>query len=182
MLPFSATPMSSGATKDAEFAYGSGQVNPSKARNPGLVYNADELSYIQFLCHEGYTGSSLTNIIRSKIDCSKILPGQGQDALNYPTIHLTLNKGNNPTTGVFMRTVTYIGRAASVFSATIKAPPGVTITVNPMSMNFVKKWQKMNFTITVKANPMPSGQIGSGSLVWESSRFVVRSPVVVFSP
>ncbi|KAE8727518.1 Xylem serine peptidase 1 isoform 2 [Hibiscus syriacus] len=46
--------------KDAEFAYGAGQLNPARAINPGLVYDIDEMSYVQFLCHEGYSGSSST--------------------------------------------------------------------------------------------------------------------------
>ena len=31
---------------DLEFSYGSGQINPEHALNPGLVYNASEADYI----------------------------------------------------------------------------------------------------------------------------------------
>ena len=51
--------MSSRMNKGAEFAYGAGQVNPTKAVSPGLIYDMDEISYVQFLCHEGYTSSSM---------------------------------------------------------------------------------------------------------------------------
>ncbi|XP_038684313.1 subtilisin-like protease SBT4.14 isoform X2 [Tripterygium wilfordii] len=55
--------MSRRMNNEAEFAYGAGQVNPARAISPGLVYDMDEMSYIQFLCHEGYNGSSLSVLI-----------------------------------------------------------------------------------------------------------------------
>lgn len=177
--------MSKRVNKDAEFAYGSGQVNPSRAKNPGLVYEADELSYIQFLCHEGYNGSSLSVLVGSKtVNCSQILPGFGQDALNYPTIHLSLNNKNKnqTTTGIYRRRVTNVGPAISVFTASVKAPSGVKISVKPTTLNFTRTSQKQSFTVVVKANPMTTGQIASGSLIWRSSRYLVRSPIVVYSP
>ena len=44
---------------DVEFAYGAGQINPVKAVNPGLVYDANKDDYIQFLCNEGYTAEEI---------------------------------------------------------------------------------------------------------------------------
>uniref|UniRef100_A0A7N0T4K2 Subtilisin-like protease SBT4.14 n=2 Tax=Kalanchoe fedtschenkoi TaxID=63787 RepID=A0A7N0T4K2_KALFE len=180
-----ATPMSKKVNKEAEFAYGSGQLNPSRAKNPGLVYEADQLSYIQFLCHEGYNGSSLATLVGSKsVNCSQLLPGFGQDALNYPTIQLSLINNNQTTTGVFKRLATNVGPAPTVFNSTIRAPPGVTIMVHPKTLTFTKTRQKKSFTVVVKAkaDPMATGQMASGSLVWRSSRYIVRSPIVVYSP
>ncbi|KAI9161697.1 hypothetical protein LWI28_019847 [Acer negundo] len=36
---------------DKEFSYGSGYINPEKAVNPGLVFDASEADYIDFLCN-----------------------------------------------------------------------------------------------------------------------------------
>lgn len=36
------------------FAIGAGHVNPSKAINPGLVYDIDEAQYIAYICGLGY--------------------------------------------------------------------------------------------------------------------------------
>ncbi|XP_012083845.1 subtilisin-like protease SBT4.14 [Jatropha curcas] len=178
-----AKPMSPRANNDAEFAYGAGQVNPTRARNPGLVYDMDEMSYIQFLCHEGYRGSSLAVLIGKKsINCSSLLPGFGYDALNYPTMQLSARNDKQPTVGVFRRTVTNVGPSPSIFNATIKAPKGVEITVEPMSLSFSHALQNRSFKVVVKAKPMSSGQLVSGSLVWKSFHHVVRSPIVVFKP
>ncbi|KAJ6390905.1 hypothetical protein OIU77_025000 [Salix suchowensis] len=153
-----AKPMSSRVNKDAEFAYGAGQVNPDRARNPGLVYDMDEMSYIQFLCHEGYSGSSMAVLVGSKsINCSSLLPGIGYDALNYPTMQLRVKNEQEPTVGV-------------------------DIAVKPTSLSFSRSGQKRSFEVVVRAKPMPSPQILSGSLVWKSNRHVVRSPVVIFKP
>ncbi|CAK7347976.1 unnamed protein product [Dovyalis caffra] len=173
--------MSSRVNNDAEFAYGAGQINPDRARNPGLVYDMDEMSYIQFLCHEGYDGSSLSVLVGSKsINCSSLLPGLGYDALNYPTMQLSVRNEQEPTTGVFRRTVTNVGPSASIYNATIKAPLGVEIAVKPNSLSFSRASQKRSFKVVVKAKPMSRPQILSGSLIWKSNRHIVRSPIVIF--
>ncbi|KAJ6679557.1 PROPROTEIN CONVERTASE SUBTILISIN/KEXIN [Salix purpurea] len=168
---------------DAEFAYGAGQINPIRARNPGLVYDMDEMSYIQFLCREGYNESSLAVLVGSKsINCSSLLPGLGHDALNYPTMQLQVKNEKEPTTGVFIRTVTNVGPSPSVYNAAIKAPKGVEIQVKPASLSFSGAAQKRSFKVVVRAKPMSRPQILSGSLVWKSNRHVVRSPIVIFKP
>ncbi|XP_044503882.1 subtilisin-like protease SBT4.14 [Mangifera indica] len=178
----SATPMSRRMDRFAEFSYGVGQLNPHKAVSPGLIYDTDQMGYIQFLCHEGYNGSSLAAIVGSKsINCSSLIPGFGYDALNYPTMQVKLNNEKQPTTAIFRRTVTNVGTPISVYNATLKAPEGVEISVKPMSLSFSRRKQKRSFTVVVKANPVPaSTQVLSGSLVWKSSRHVVRSPIVLY--
>lgn len=83
------------------------------------------MSYIQFLCREGYTGSSIAVLAGTKtINCSTLIPGQGHDALNYPTFQLSLKSTQRPTTTTFRRRVTNVAHPVSVYNATIKAPPG----------------------------------------------------------
>ena len=76
--------MSSKTDRDTEFAHGAGQVNPVKALSPGLVYDMDDFSYIQFLCHEGYNDSSLANLAgQQQISGCKLRPARGEDAIKY---------------------------------------------------------------------------------------------------
>ncbi|XVF22652.1 hypothetical protein REPUB_Repub12eG0189900 [Reevesia pubescens] len=178
-----AKPLSRRVNMEAEFAYGAGQLNPVRAVNPGLVYDMDEMSYIQFLCHEGYTGSSIAHLVGTKsLNCSSMLPGLGYDAFNYPSMQLNMENGQQQTIGVFQRIVTNVG-PPSVYNATIKAPKGVEITVKPTSLFFTRTLQKRSFKVVVKAKSMASTafSVRSASLVWKSSRYTVRSPIVIYS-
>uniref|UniRef100_A0A166E3U0 Uncharacterized protein n=1 Tax=Daucus carota subsp. sativus TaxID=79200 RepID=A0A166E3U0_DAUCS len=178
-----AKPMSSRVNHEAEFAYGTGQLNPRRATSPGLVYDMDEMDYIQFLCHEGYPGSSFGPLIGTKsINCSNLIPASGEDAINYPTMQLALKNQHEQRTAVFRRTVTNVGPAMAIFNATILAPQGVEISVSPTSLSFTRVSQKKSFKVVVKTKTMPSAKIlVSGSLIWKSPRHVVRSPIVVYN-
>ncbi|KAJ9680826.1 hypothetical protein PVL29_019979 [Vitis rotundifolia] len=177
-----AKPMSKRVNNDGEFAYGAGLVDPLRALSPGLVYDMNETSYIQFLCHEGLSGKSIGTIVGSKsVNCSSLLPGLGNDALNYPTMQLSLKGKNETTVGVFWRTVTNVGPAQSVYNATIEAPQGVEITVTPTTLVFSPTVQAQRFKVVVKAKPMASTQMVSGSLAWRSPRHIVRSPIVIYT-
>ena len=48
-------PMGVDKNTDIEFAYGIGHINPTRAVNPGLVYDAREIDYVNFLCGQGYS-------------------------------------------------------------------------------------------------------------------------------
>jgi hypothetical protein len=72
-------------------------------------------------------------------------------------MQLSLKNNQEPTTGVFLRRVTNVGQAVSIYNATITAPKGVEITVKPMSVSFSRVLQKRSFKVVVKAKPMSSG-------------------------
>ncbi|XVE69293.1 hypothetical protein DITRI_Ditri09bG0140200 [Diplodiscus trichospermus] len=84
---FAAFPMRSIINKDAEFAYGSGNLNPSKAVNPGLVYGSEEADYIKFLCGQGYDNRILRLVTGDNASCSEATNGRVWD-LNYPSFAL----------------------------------------------------------------------------------------------
>lgn len=182
-LYYEAKPISRRGNPDGEFGYGAGNLNPGKAKNPGLIYDLNEMSYIQFLCSEGYSGSSISILTGTKsINCATIIRGQGYDSLNYPTFQLRLQSTRQPTTAVFWREVTNVGTPVSVYNTTVWAPPGVEITVEPATLSFSYLLQKERFKVVVKANPLPSNKMVSGSITWFNPRYVVRSPIVVYSP
>lgn len=181
-LPDQAQPMSRKMNRDGEFAYGAGQVNPTRAVNPGLIYDSDYLSYLQLLCQQGYNGSSLTVLVGESVNCSSLLPGLGYDALNYPTMQLDAQSdGQEPIVDVFRRTVTNVGCPNSVYNVTIKAAMGVQIVVKPTSLSFSRVLQKRSFKVVVKSNQMSASKMVAGSIAWKSSTHVVRSPIVVYS-
>lgn len=175
--------MSPKVDKNAELAYGSGQVNPTKAISPGLIYDLDDMSYIQFLCHEGYDGTNIGSLAgQGPVNCSSLIPGKGEDALNYPTIQLELSEQLS-TTAVFRRTVTNVGRPESIYNVTVKAPAGAQIMVKPTTLNFSKAYQKRSFRVTVKAKPIDrSVNVLSASITWRSSHYTVRTPIALYNP
>ncbi|KAK8498797.1 hypothetical protein V6N12_066938 [Hibiscus sabdariffa] len=132
---------------------------------------------------KGYSGSSIAHLVGKKsINCSSILPRFGYDALNYPSMQLNMENGQQQTVGVFRRRVTNIG-PPSVYNATIKATKGVQITGRPTSLLFTRSLQKRSFKVVVRANHTASSKftVISASLVWRSSRYTVRSPIVVYN-
>ena len=174
--------MSRRVNNEGEFAYGAGQLNPTRAASPGLVYDMDDLGYIQFLCHEGYKGSALSVLVGSRVNCSSLLPGLGYDAINYPTFQLKMRSNKGTTEGVFRRRVTNVGPGPAIFNATVRAPKGVNITVRPERLTFTHSLQERSFKVVVKANSFGSVKMLSGSLIWRSPRYIVRSPIVIYSP
>lgn len=176
--------MSREVDQDGEFAYGAGLVNPLGALDPGLVYDMNETSYIQFLCREGINATVIATVVGSSepIYCASLVAGRGREALNYPTMQLSLKRKNGTRVGVFARAVTNVGPAQSVYNAIVEAPEGVEIIVRPTTLVFSQSIQTQNFKVVVRAKPMASNQMVSGSLMWKSTRHAVRSPIVVFNP
>ncbi|XP_065872052.1 cucumisin-like isoform X2 [Euphorbia lathyris] len=159
---------------DAEFGYGSGHINPAKAANPGLVYDAGEADYVKFLCGEGYTSKQLQLITGDANTCSEGTNGTVWD-LNYPSFALS-TKYEESITRIFHRTVTNIGAAKSSYKAIIFAPEGVQIEVEPAVLSFQSVGEKQAFVVTVKATMIKP--MISGALIWDDGVHLVRSPIV----
>ena len=63
---YAAFPMSPKHNPDKEFGYGAGHINPLGAVHPGLIYDASEIDYVQFLCGQGIV-LEILNIYAIKI-------------------------------------------------------------------------------------------------------------------
>ena len=128
------------------FATGAGHVNPTRANEPGLVYDIQPNDYIPYLCGLGYTDSEVGIIAHRTIKCSEesSIP-EGQ--LNYPSFSVALGP---PQT--FTRTVTNVGEAYSSYTVTVIAPQGVDVSVNPDKLHFSKMNQKLTYSVTFSHN------------------------------
>lgn len=146
-----ASPMSPKTDTDLEFAYGSGLINPSLAINPGLVYDAREIDYINFLCRQGYSSKQLRLITGDdKTGCKKATNGSALD-LNYPTFTLVVNISGVDTyySRDFHRTVTNVGSPVSTYNAIVNAPKGLYIKVKPNVLSFKSVGEKKSFVVMV---------------------------------
>lgn len=183
-LMTTASPMNPTINTDAEFAYGVGHINPIKATNPGLVYDANELDYIKFLCMEGYSSQHIRLITGSiKNNCSG-LKTKSYDDLNYPSItYHTLRQ--EPFTKVIIRTVTNVGSPSSTYKAFLTKPssPNVQIDIKPKVLKFKALGQKLNFLVGIDGEmDGEEDPIVYASLVWDDGVHQVRSPIVVYVP
>ncbi|KAL8093530.1 hypothetical protein AgCh_035415 [Apium graveolens] len=176
-LMTTASTLSAAKNIDVEFAYGSGQIDPIKAAQPGLIYDAGVADYISFLCGQGYSSKSLQLITGDNSTCSAANNGTVWD-LNYPSFALSSVSGSS-LLRTFHRTVTNVGSPASTYKAIVNAPSGLNITVEPSVLSFKSMGQKQSFTVTVAATV--GTKVLSGSLVWDDGEFQVRSPVVAYS-
>ncbi|KAI3442847.1 uncharacterized protein J3R85_000539, partial [Psidium guajava] len=157
----------------AELSSGSGQINPVKAVNPGLVYDITMRSYISFLCKEGYNGTTIALLTggKKKFNCSSFKRAHGTDGLNYPSMHLQLTDTSASISAIFLRTVTNVGSGKTVYKARVTAPEGLSIQVIPDTLEFDKLHEKRSFKVVVEGGRVKKGtHIMSGSLEWSDSR------------
>nr|GEW09389.1 cucumisin-like [Tanacetum cinerariifolium] len=173
-LMTTAAPMSPIKNPDAEFAYGSGHINPLKAVNPGLVYDAGEADYVSFLCGQGYDAMKLRTVTGDTTACSAANNATVWD-LNYPSFTLS---SNEPGIIVrrFNRIVTNVGLGESTYQAKVFSPLGLVVDVSPSTLVFTKVGEKQSFLVTVTATI--GSNILSGSLVWNDGAHSVTSPIV----
>jgi hypothetical protein len=168
------------------FAMGAGLVNPTRALDPGLVYDLAPVDYIPYVCGLGYDENFVKDIIAQpmmNVSCATARKIEGKD-LNYPSIMVTLTPAAPEV--VVRRTVTNIGDPLWVYTAQIVAPEGVAVEVVPNALAFGVMVRRMEFTVKLRRGA-DAGFNGTaeGSLRWVSGngKYSVRSPIaILFEP
>ncbi|KAG9443994.1 hypothetical protein H6P81_015334 [Aristolochia fimbriata] len=163
------------------FAMGSGQIDPNKAMDPGLVYDADAQDYLRYLCAMNYTMEQIQMITRSNpslINCS-----DRSTDLNYPSFIAFLNANDTTSVHTYHRRVTNVGDGPYV-TYRVKSTPlleGFSVSVEPRTLVFTAKLQKLDFTLTLtKSQGQMKKEVVYGSLIWEDDegKHAVSSPIV----
>ncbi|CAL2252093.1 unnamed protein product [Prunus armeniaca] len=155
------------------FAYGSGHFRPTKAADPGLVYDASYRDYLLHMCSIG--GFKDVDL---KFKCPRSPPTATN--LNYPSI--AISKLNSAIT--IKRTVTNVGGGKSIYFFTSKPPLGISVKASPSMLFFDHVGQKKSFTITVKARKETLSEHDKDEYVfgwytWTDGLHTVRSPIAV---
>jgi hypothetical protein len=188
------------------FGFGAGIVQPQKAMDPGLIYDLGVEDYVSFLCGLNYSDAMIQLIINhddeeegaTAVSCTMsagdpppaapLLPPQ---QLNYPSFSVIFNQASSSSSlsssssilsTKLTRTVTNVGQARAVYTATVLAPEGVTISVMPSTLSFVAVNQKLSFTVQVNTSSVKSLVPGDfltvfGSLTWSDKIHSVQSPI-----
>uniref|UniRef100_J3MTI9 Subtilisin-like protease n=1 Tax=Oryza brachyantha TaxID=4533 RepID=J3MTI9_ORYBR len=177
---------STGVVADV-FDFGAGHVDPMRAMDPGLVYDITPADYVNFLCNLNYTEQNIRAITRRPADCRGARRAGHAGNLNYPSLSATfVADGTRATMKThFIRTVTNVGGRRAAYRATVRAPEGCTVTVQPRQLAFRRDGQKLSFTVRVEAAAPAkkmepgSSQVRSGAVTWSDGRHTVNTPVVV---
>lgn len=166
------------------FDYGAGHVDPITALDPGLVYDASVIDYIDFLCALNYSSALMKQTTGREVKCSSSKAYRTQD-LNYPSFAVAFEtslengKGRdaNSRTVKYTRTVTNVGTPASYKVLVLSKSDMVKIKVEPELLSFSAVNEKKSFTVTFTANSMPSGTTGFAHLIWSDGKHTVTSPI-----
>ncbi|PKA63133.1 Cucumisin [Apostasia shenzhenica] len=172
--------MSSRKNKEAELAYGAGHINPVAAVKPGLVYDAAEIDYVKFLCGQGYTTKNLRLITGDNSSCTAATNGTVFD-LNYPSFAISVINITKPISQTFHRTVTNVGAANSTYRASVSAPAGLKITVEPEELSFEALLEKKTFALKIEGEVRKTSTVLSAALIWSDDTHHVRSPIAVYA-
>lgn len=159
-------------------AMGAGHIDPNKALDPGLVYDATPQDYINQLCYLNVYKRKLAKIIRSK----KYSCLNSSLHLNYPSLINSYEDQTRLVLVQFHRTVTNVSKEAAVYKALVTGLEAYVVTVSLKTLEFVKKNDKQSYNITLMQKVGENRKNSFGALVWieENGNHKVRSPIVLY--
>ncbi|KQW45648.1 MULTISPECIES: S8 family serine peptidase [unclassified Roseateles] len=147
------------------WSQGAGHIDPNKAVNPGLVYNAGKNDWVKYQCKVNRPA------VLPATDCTTIGTLNETYELNLPSITVGTVLG----TAIVPRTVTNVGATTATFTATANVP-GFTTTVTPSSLTLAPG-ASASFTVRLTASTAAEGVWNYGQLVWSDGVRSVRAPV-----
>ncbi|XP_047315880.1 subtilisin-like protease SBT1.2 [Impatiens glandulifera] len=177
-------PIMDGYKPAGVFALGAGHVSPSRAVNPGLVYDIKPDEYLIHLCTLGYSRMEIFTITHRNISCHEALQKNRGFSLNYPSISVILKPGMKRK--MIKRRLTNVGSPNSSYSVEVTAPEGVRVIVKPKRLTFGKKTESLSYTVWFLSRKKAGEEeeFGEGQLSWVQSRNGnnnnrIRSPISV---
>ncbi|XP_004496644.1 subtilisin-like protease SBT1.3 [Cicer arietinum] len=159
------------------YDHGAGHINPRKALEPGLVYDIKPQDYFEFLCTQKLTPTELGVFAKnSKRVCRNTFASAGD--LNYPAISVVFPEKASTSEMTIHRTVTNVGPDVSKYHVIVTPFKGSVVKVEPDTLNFTRKYEKLSYKVTFKATTRLS-EPEFGGLVWKDGVHKVRSPIVI---
>ncbi|KAM7278883.1 hypothetical protein ACFE04_006017 [Oxalis oulophora] len=155
--------------------FGAGHVNPNKAMNPGLIYDAHLQDHINFLCGLNYSEKQMKVILRhGQWKCTEKLTD-----LNYPSFMAIFpNTTTFSSIKSFRRIVTNVGEDVTTYRVSMDIPSTMRISVEPSVLEFTKKYEKKGFVVRVEIGKQAPNVV-YGFLKWtDQHNHVVSSPIV----
>jgi subtilisin family serine protease len=156
---------------------GAGHVHPDLALDPGLVYDAGERDYVDFLCALNYTAEQMRRFVPDFVKCTGTLAG-GPAGLNYPSFVVAFDSRTD-VVRTLTRTVTKVSEEAEVYTATVLAPEHVKVTVTPTTLEFKEHMETRSYSVEFRNEAGWHREAGwdFGQITWANGKHKVRSPV-----
>jgi hypothetical protein len=162
------------------FAFGAGNVDPTRAVDPGLVYDTSTVDYLNYLCSLNYTSERILLFSGTNYTCASNAVVLSPGDLNYPSFAVNLVNGANLKTVRYKRTVTNVGSPTCEYMVHVEEPKGVKVRVEPKVLKFQKARERLSYTVTYDAEASRNSSSSSfGVLVWICDKYNVRSPIAV---
>ncbi|XP_030472490.1 subtilisin-like protease [Syzygium oleosum] len=163
------------------FATGAGHINPSKAVDPGLIYDIELRDYVPYLCGLNFNDFQMELILKKKVSCSNIR-SISDCQLNYPSISVSFRPSVAKVS--VTRTVRNVGPAKSHYQSVIDPIKGLdSIGVYPHVLVFTEANQtasyRVDFMRRVDRKATAPPPFTQGSITWVSARHSVRTTVAV---
>ncbi|PRQ55321.1 putative cucumisin [Rosa chinensis] len=162
-----------------EFAFGSGHINPLKAINPVLEYEASKKDYTKLLCML-FDETKVRLISGDNSTCSVGSDTGSPKDHNYPSM-VAIVAPMTPFTVRSHRRAKNVDHANSTYPAKIWSNSQVDIKVMPEVHAFKSLNEKKTFEVTIIGRGIPDGSHVSASLLWSDGTHSVRSPILVQS-
>lgn len=144
------------------FRQGAGHVQPSRALNPGLVFDSGWNDWLAFLC-AAQPGGGCTGV-----------PAVDASNLNTPSIAI----GDMAGVQTVKRRVTQVGSGSATYNASVTGMSGFTVTVSPSSFTLAKG-QTQELSIAFARSAGPLNAYTGGQLTLTADATAVRVPMVV---
>lgn len=173
-------PLDENGSAATPYDFGAGEVSPSGALQPALVYETEMDDYLHFLCNYGYELSTIKLIsnVSEEFECPKDSSEDLISNLNYPSIAIS---GFDEEGKKVNRTVTNVGTDDEIlFTATVKTPQGLDVKVVPDKLQFSKINKKLSYQVIFSASALVDSDL-FGSITWTDGKHRVRTPFVVSS-
>ncbi|KAE9618258.1 hypothetical protein Lal_00046978 [Lupinus albus] len=165
------------AESSTPYDHGAGHINPSRALDPGLVYDIEPKDYFEFLCTQKLTQTQLAVFGKySNRSCTHSLASPGD--LNYPAISVVFPEQKSISVLTSHRTATNVGPPVSKYHVVVSPFKGASLKVVPDTLNFTRKYQKLSYKIIFIAKSRPA-EPEFGGMVWKDGVHKVRSPIVI---
>ncbi|KAI4311838.1 hypothetical protein MLD38_036701 [Melastoma candidum] len=160
------------------FSFGAGHIRPNRAADPGLIYDLGTDDYLDFLCAAGYNETLIQYFSDRPYQCPD---SPDLSHFNYPSISVP----ELDTTVTVTRRVKNVGPPGT-YSAKVRQPPRVSMSVQPSSLTFSSSGEEQSFQVTFELTFPPPGNYTIhyvfGGLTWTDGSHFVRSPIVVGIP